>query len=77
MFGLSRLPTAGKEGKKSAIEELMDMQRKKAGKGVPTVPQPQYTEAELRAKLRQKKKTDPSVDVERAIAFYKSIGVCK
>jgi hypothetical protein len=73
LVGLTRMPTPGKT-KKSFVEELKEMRAKKAGGGAAPGAGVKFTEAQLRSQLTEKKKTDPTVDVEKAMKYYKSIG---
>lgn len=72
LVGLTRMPTPGKN-KKSFVEELKDMRAKKAGGAAPGAGG-KFTESQLRSQLTEKKKADPTVDVEKAMKYYKSIG---
>lgn len=74
LAGLTRMPGAEKK-KKSALQELMEKRKGSAGGAGATPPAGgKFTESQLRSQLTERKKTDPSIDIEKAMKYYKSIG---
>jgi len=66
------IPFTGTEGTQQWVKVPRE---EKAGVKPDVVEPPKYTEAQLRTMLTDKQVADPSIDIEKAMKFYKSKGM--